>query len=59
MIPMETTTRTEVQEISFDIEIEVMYEIEDGELTDIAFDVNIDKLSRGIEFSIEENNFEY
>jgi hypothetical protein len=37
MIPMESTTRTEVQEISFDVGIEVNYELEDGELTDVVF----------------------
>lgn len=59
VIPMNTTQNVEVEEKEFLIEIELNFEINGDEITNVDHIIHIDKLFRGIEFSVEENSFDY
>ncbi|MFQ2527558.1 PIN domain-containing protein [Aeromonas caviae] len=54
----ESTTQEEVGELYFTVEIDLYYEIDGGRFTIQSMDVNVQGLQGGIEFSVEETNFE-
>lgn len=54
MIPMETITRTDQEEKNFTVEMELNFEIQGEEVIVSDYSISIDKITSGIEFSIDE-----
>ncbi|AUZ61840.1 hypothetical protein PRJ_5282 [Pseudomonas sp. XWY-1] len=54
----EDTTQVEEGELEFTVEIDLSYEVDDGEFTIQDMEINVQGLSRGIEFSVEETPYE-
>ncbi|KNC17462.1 hypothetical protein AC790_00400 [Pantoea sp. RIT-PI-b] len=59
VIPMDSTKNVDIEEKEFLIEIEMDFDINGDEITNVQHRINIDKLFRGIEFSVEENSYDY
>lgn len=59
MIPMESTTNVVVETLDFSVEMSMEFEIDGDDIVNIEYDISINNLYRGIEFSVEENNFDY
>lgn len=54
----EDTTQEEDGNLDFTVEIDLSYEVEDGEFTIQDMDISVQGLSSGIEFSVEETPYE-
>ncbi|WP_426778797.1 PIN domain-containing protein [Pseudomonas aeruginosa] len=52
------TTRIEEGDLEFTVEIELSYEVDDGEFVIQEMDINVQGLHSGIEFSVEESSSE-
>ncbi|MGK9016531.1 PIN domain-containing protein [Pseudomonas aeruginosa] len=52
------STRVDEGKIEFTVEIDLSYEVDDGEFTIQGMDINVQGLSGGIEFSVEEHPYE-
>lgn len=51
----EETTREEEGRLDFTVEIDLSYEVDDGEFTIGSMDISVQGLASGIEFSVEES----
>ncbi|WP_248749637.1 PIN domain-containing protein [Pseudomonas sp. MWU15-20650] len=54
----EDTTQIEDGKLEFTVEIDLSYEVDDGEFTIQGMDISVQGLSGGIEFSVEETPYE-
>lgn len=57
MIPMDSTQNVEVEEKNFLVEVEMQFSIDGDEITNVHYDIHIDKLGIGLAFSVEENSY--
>lgn len=59
LIPMGSARNVVVEALDFSIEMSMDFEIDGDNIVNVEDDIQINDLSRGIEFSVEENNFDY
>lgn len=53
------TTQVEEGTLTFTVGVDLAYEVDDGEFTIQGMDINVDGLSGGLEFSVEESPYEH
>lgn len=59
MIPMESTENTEIEEKNFIVELQMDFEVDGDNIINVAHEIHIDELRKGLVFSVEENSYDY